>query len=63
MAMSDAVDAAAPLTAERITTERSYTHLVHDARSSCYAGASALTVPYQLYSDECIIIEDPEGKA
>jgi hypothetical protein len=35
--------------------------LVHDVRSSCYVGASALTVPYQLYSDECIVIEDPDG--
>jgi hypothetical protein len=41
--------------------ERTYTHLNYDARSSCYVGASAIAVPYQLYSDECELIPGPEG--
>lgn len=41
--------------------ERTYTHLNYDARSSYYIGASAIAVPYQLYSDECELIPGPEG--
>ena len=41
--------------------ERTYTHLNYDARSSYYVGASAIAVPYQLYSDECELIPGPEG--
>jgi hypothetical protein len=41
--------------------ERTYTHLNYDTRSSYYVGASAIAVPYQLYSDECEIIPGPEG--
>jgi hypothetical protein len=41
--------------------ERTYTHLNYDSRSSYYVGASAIAVPYQLYSDECEIIPGPEG--
>jgi hypothetical protein len=54
------VDLTLPIVSERVQAERSYTHVVFDARSSCYAGTSALEVPYQLYSDECLIIEDPD---
>ncbi|KAJ9114950.1 hypothetical protein QFC20_001325 [Naganishia adeliensis] len=41
--------------------ERTYTHLNYDARSSYYVGASAIAVPYQLYSDECELIPGPEA--
>jgi hypothetical protein len=41
--------------------ERTYTHLNYDTRSSYYVGASAIAVPYQLYSDECELIPGPEG--
>jgi len=54
------VDNSLSLASERIQAERSYTHVVFDVRSSCYAGTSALKAPYQLYSDECLIIDDPD---
>ncbi|GHJ84497.1 hypothetical protein NliqN6_0899 [Naganishia liquefaciens] len=41
--------------------ERTYTHLKYDTRSSHYVGASAISVPYQLYSDECELIPGPDA--
>ncbi|KAJ9112295.1 hypothetical protein QFC19_000714 [Naganishia cerealis] len=40
--------------------ERTYTHLTYDPRSSYYVGASAISVPYQLYNDECESVPGPE---
>lgn len=35
---------------------------MYDLRSSCYVGAAAISVPYQLYNDECEPVPGPEGK-
>ncbi|KAJ9120594.1 hypothetical protein QFC22_002523 [Naganishia vaughanmartiniae] len=41
--------------------ERTYTHLTYDPRSSYYVGAAAISVPYQLYNDECEPVPGPEA--
>ena len=46
---------------QRKRLERTYTHLNYDTRSSYYVGASAISVSYQLYSDECELIPGPDG--
>lgn len=53
-------DTRPPVITKRINLERSYTHMLYDAKSEHYVGAGALTVPFQLYSDECEVVEDPE---
>lgn len=49
-----------PCLEETIQLDRSYTHLIYDIPSQHYIGASAIPVPYHLYSDECELIPDPD---
>lgn len=50
------------MSCKRVRMERSYTNITYDPFSKLYVGASAMSVPYQIYSDECVIIEDSTGK-
>lgn len=38
---------------------RDYTHITFDTPSGLYVAASTIATPFQLYSDECEIIEEP----
>ena len=47
---------------DRYEMPRRYTHIVFDPPSAHYVGASAITVPFQIYDEEGEILLGPEGK-
>jgi cleavage and polyadenylation specificity factor subunit 1 len=47
---------------DRYEMPRKYTHIVFDPPSAHYVGASAITVPFQIYDEEGEILLGPEGK-
>jgi hypothetical protein len=58
--MSSKTEVRLPLAGSGTVLPRSYTHLLFEPKSAQYVGAGALSVAYQLYSDECEIIPDPD---
>jgi cleavage and polyadenylation specificity factor subunit 1 len=47
---------------DRYEMPRKYTHIVFDPPSAHYVGASAITVPFQIYDEEGEILLGPEGE-
>jgi hypothetical protein len=46
---------------DRYVMPRKYTHIVFDPPSAHYVGASAITVPFQIYDEEGEILLGPQG--
>jgi cleavage and polyadenylation specificity factor subunit 1 len=48
---------------DRYEMPRKYTHVAFDPPSAHYVGASAITVPFQIYDEEGEILLGPEGRS
>ncbi len=46
----------------RVNLNRTYTNIVFDVGSGMYAMTSVISVPFQVYSDECELIPNVQGE-